>query len=421
MTKLLTIYLYLIAQASAAIPLGAGYIKYDWIGAIIMLFYGVLLFGVGNKHISKFASRYALIFILYLFINAVISVFGGATNPEGLRSYFGQYLIAIFVFIVISSLSINTKSLTSILDHWIALGCFASLLAIAQRLSGHLLIDGILFIPYYEGGSISKKIVVDTLASTAWFSEASWFGAFLVVPTVYALGKIILNIPYSASVNYFTHLAVRYLSALLLLLGVYLGYSLTTIISIVLGIALIVIVSGKRLILLTGMLIAISIIFVSDDLIATRIAELLINLCDFSPGNTKYGTTTSFYERSIAWSSGFDAFMTSPIFGVGLGQGQIPFDSAVITIAAELGMVGLLIYYLLPFVALRNINLLRQRGDQELFAILLMAMLSSDYFNGFVTHHGFNLQRWMLISLVFGWLKSQSVRLKSVSEKQLDA
>lgn len=208
----------------------------------------------------------------------------------------------------------------------------------------------------------------------------------------------------------------KYLAATLLMAGIFLGYSLTAMLSIAVGFVVLMLFSKKKFIFMP-LILAVAIILVfGGDLILVRFSELFANLSDFSPGSTEYGTSTSFYVRSLAWAAGIEAFAASPVFGIGLGQGEIPFDSSLITIAAEMGVVGLFLYYLLPLIVIYRLNKIRKTFK---IAEVLISLLVADYVNGFVTHHGFHLQRWLLVSFVCGWLlfiKATQKRLNYLSK-----
>lgn len=372
-------FLIAVSFASAAIPIGGGYLKFDWLGAMLLLAFGFARL-LSTLKLNPTAVRFAAVFLPYLILSGLIAAFDKGFNSRGFISYLGQYAIAIGSFIVIASMRIDTERLHRLLRLWVWIACIASLLAIAQRLSGRLLIDGLLFIPYYDAATISEKQIAGTLASTAWFSEASWFGSFLVVPTVYAFGTR------------------RWLALGVLTTGLFLGYSLTAMLSVGAGIGILALMLRRffTLALLAGAVFAFT-----SGLIAERFIELYANLVDFVPGSTAEGTATSFYVRSIGWYEGIQAFLANPVLGIGLGQGPIPYHSGAITLAAELGSIGLAIYYALPLLAMHRLH--RIPGTQ-----ILIAMLIADFANGLITHHAFHLQRWLLISLVIGWMAHRS-------------
>ena len=174
------VYIVLIAFASAAIPFGSIYIKFDWIGAIIICTEGTARISTGGR-INKTVMIYVMVFTFWLVNNSVIAVLTaqGQYNVQGFLSYFLQFILALLTFLMLSSMGVRTAIAHKLLFFWVLIACTASLLAIVQVLVGDIIVDNFLYIPYYDESKISKKIVAGVLAPTAWFAESSWFGSFL--------------------------------------------------------------------------------------------------------------------------------------------------------------------------------------------------------------------------------------------------
>tara|TARA_R110000868_G_scaffold107750_1_gene294681 strand:- start:20070 stop:21422 length:1353 start_codon:yes stop_codon:yes gene_type:complete len=406
---LLSFYILCVAFASAAIPLGNYYLKFDWLGGIAVSAFALTSF-VKKRGIESSSFYYVMIALGYLALNGVVSATFGPTAfvSRSYWSYYFQFALAFLIFVSLVSFRLDTNAVVKALGVWVNLALAACVLAILQALLGDILVDKILFIPYYESTAISSKYVAGILASTAWFSEASWFGSFLVVPIIYVAFRLssenVVRRRYVLNVGTFV----------ILLTGLLLGYSLTATISVAVGLVFIgVMFPRSRMAIGFAMLIALVILlyFWDSPLIALqvrRFTELWYGILNFTPGSTVYGSSTSLYVRSIGFGRGISDFLQHPIFGVGMGQGTVPYDSGLITLMAEQGVVGCIIYFWLPVYVILRLSRLRRSRDRQvaLLATFLISGLIADYANGLVTYHPFHLQRWLLISIAFSWLWS---------------
>lgn len=404
--QLLLGYVVLVSMASAALPFSGYYMKFDWLGALMVSAYGFLF--LYKNGISQFATRYCFVFVSYLFLNGLVAsiLHVGGLSVDGYVSYLFQYLLALLVFISVLSFRLDTDRVIRLMYGWVAVGCAASALAIAQVTFDSLIVDRFLFIPYYEDSAISQKIVGGIFAPTAWFSEASWFGSFLVVPTMFVAFRVLGGGQDNRSRR------VDLSALFLLLTGVLLSYSLTAALSVAIGLCAMTLVARRFTLLIPFLLIPTSasvIVFSEAPLVALqvqRFSELVNNLLDFQPGSVAYGTATSLYVRSIGFAAGIDVFFQNPVMGNGLGQSDSAYHSGFITLIAELGVSGAVLYFLLPLFAVRRLLRISQHrgGEVRVLAQTLVVCLVSDYANGLITHHSFHLQRWLLISIVCSWI-----------------
>lgn len=416
-SRLLIAYIILVAFASAALPLGSIHIKFDWIGAIMICVAGSIWLWNGHR-INGTVLVYVVIIIFWLVINSAVAALTvqGAFNLYGFRSYFSQFTLAFLTFLMISSMYLRTEVVRRLMVFWILIACAASLLSIIQVLVGDIIVDKFLYIPYYDDEEISRKLVSGVLAPTAWFSEASWFSSFLVVPMMFVLFEVI-GVRKSSESRLF-----YWAAALMIVTGLFVAFSLTAILSVFIGILAIFLLSARsRLPILLLALIGFGLFFVLSDaervvLQLLRFTELFNNLFDFSAGSHYYGTTTSFYVRSVGFIEGLSVFLENPVFGIGIGQGERPFHSGFITLLAEQGILGTILYFFPLMWIIRKLTQIRKCGDpltRHLATILVIALVA-DYANGLVTHNSFHLQRWLLISIAFGWLFS--LRRQSVAD-----
>jgi hypothetical protein len=405
-TKLVALYIALASLGSAAIPLGSIYIKFDWIGAVVLCLYGVCLFLLNR--LSQYAIAFSLVFLSYLLINGLvftIALGSGFDFDRFLRSFL-QFALALMVSTTVVSMRLRKREVIRLLHVWIVIAAIASVLAIAQKLSGSLLVDKFLFIPYYEGNSISLKVVFGLLASTAWFSEASWFGSFLVVPTVYLFFQV-LNSRYLDRALFMHGVAFS-----LLIIGIFLSYSLAASLSLVAGAGVTLVVSRRARWTFPAVFVVASLLLVSlansplVELQLQRFVELANSIADFRPGSEIYGRATSFYVRSVGLYDGFLAFLRSPFIGTGLAQSASNYHSGIITLLGELGVVGTVLYFFSPVVvAIRLWTIGRQEySSDRVLCFSMIACLVADYANGMITHNAFHLQRWLLLSIVGSWI-----------------
>lgn len=405
-------YLILLSLFSSAIPMAGIYIKFDWIGAAIIIFFGFI--SIFNKQfLDKSAATYIFYFLLYIVMNSIIvSIFSPNYNTEAFFSYFLQYLLAFFVFIAITSFNLSSISIHKVMSFWIFLAFLASFLAIIQYLSNSLIIDKFLFMPYGDDNLVSNKIVStidgDFFAPVGWFMEASWIGSFLVVPFIYLFITLVQG-------SYlFKSKLLSFSFFICILFAIVLGYSITTYLSILSGLffSLIIfrITSAIKIFLSLGLIFTV-LIFINADLILfqlSRFAEVWNFLSDFEAGSQDYGTATSMYVRSLGFVSGINAFFSNPILGHGIGQSLTPFHSGFITHLAELGIIGIFFLYLLPFKVIRflmkYVKVAYIKSSDVLMANRFIVCIIADYINGLITHQPYHLLRWFLISIVFSWL-----------------
>ena len=361
-------------------------------------------------YLNKVVLLYVVVCILWLVLNSLVALQTAQNqyNTHGFLSYFLQTILAVMVFLMISNMFLRTATVYKFMKVWVLVGCAASVLAIIQVLVGKIIVDKFLYIPYFNEAAISKKVVAGVLAPTAWFPEASWFGSFLVVPSIFIIYEVISNRKLLKS-QIFNSVA-----AFILATGLFLTYSLTAILSVFIGIlAIIFLLPRSRIQILLFVLLGVALIFAFSDservvLQISRFAELFKNIADFSPGSQLYGTTTSFYVRSVGFYEGLLLFLENPFSGIGIGQGERPFHSGFITLLAEQGIIGSTLYYVPLMLIIYKLNQARRNGAREIrhLATFFIIALVADYANGLVTHNSFQLQRWLLISVAFGWVYS---------------
>ncbi len=191
-------------------------------------------------------------------------------------------------------------------------------------------------------------------------------------------------------------------------------FFVTAILSVFIGVFVIFLLSAQSrlpILLLTLIGFAFFYLFVDAERVVlhlSRFTELFNNLTDFSAGSQYYGTSTSFYVRSVGFYEGLSVFLENPITGIGVGQGERPFHSGFITLLAEQGIIGTVLYFFPLMWIVPKLNRIRKCGDKMMrhLATFFLIALVADYANGLVTHHSFHLQRWLLISIVFAWVYS---------------
>ncbi len=395
-----------IALASAALPLGKIAIKFDWLGACIIIMIGSVLF-LNGKKINTGIGIYVVIFIVWLVINSLISLLHLNSEYDfvGFKSYFLQFIMALLTFLIISNLKLKSESVRMAMIFWVYISCAAGVLAICQVFFGDLIIDKYLYVPYYENESISKKVITGVLVPTAWFSEASWLSSFLVVPFIFVLFEIIGDRKPKE------YMAVYYVQLMILALTLFLAFSLTAILSIIVGLIVMFILSAKsRVPIYLSVLLVIAVFIFSDSdrviLHMLRFTELIKNVFDYSSGSQYYGTTTSFYVRSVGFSEGLNLFLENFIAGIGIGQGGRAFHSGFITLLAEQGIIGAIIFFFPLVWVVSKLRRIVKFGDSQVgyLAKFFIIALLADYTNGLVTHHSFHLQRWLLISIAYSWV-----------------
>ncbi len=131
----------------------------------------------------------------------------------------------------------------------------------------------------------------------------------------------------------------------------------------------------------------------------------------------------SFRARTILWGQGIEAFMSSPILGIGLGKARfsaIPYDSKTfdgafniwITLLAETGLVGCLAFLnVIWFFTSRSIKLMRQSSD-KVGRVLAAALLSA--LIGYMLHC---LVEDVVFAVMTNWLFGMILGLISVAPK----
>jgi len=218
-----------VSLASAAIPLGAWYVKFDWLAANLLC---IASFGMISRgmRINSLVSLYVLVFASWLVANGLIASLTSNSpfHTTGFVSYFLQFQLALITFLMISSMRLDAFDIRKILNFWTMVACGACVLAVAQVLTGDRIVGSLLYIPYYADTTLSQRVVAGLLAPTGWFAEASWLGSFLVVPTAFVLIE--------AAARRSSRLSLPYLAAALILIaGLFLSYPLTATISVVVG------------------------------------------------------------------------------------------------------------------------------------------------------------------------------------------
>jgi hypothetical protein len=406
--SLVWLHLLLVSVGSSALVLGPYYLKWDWIGAWMIMLYSV--YGLPFGHIRRgFALGYACIFVGGLLVNGlVLFVTSGGELPR-YGSYLAQYVMALSTLVVLSSAAMSHRRVMQFMNLWLMIACIACLLAVAQAMTHSLLVDDYLFIPGYADNRISYKAIAGNLAATAWFAEASWFGAFLVVPFFYSFSMF-------SSHALVTLKGLVYRGAfVLVLVGVILGYSLTTFGAIAVGFAAMFLFPGDRwfrtkALGLCALVVLLAVLLLWNtslwELIVDRARESYSNFTDFTPGMDEPGRVTSFSVRSVGFYEGFLDFLANPVFGIGLGQGAVPYHSGLITLLAEQGLVGAVIYYALPAYVIGALLRHRKRAapaERNTCTFIVVALIA-DFADGAITQHPFYLQRWLLISISLGWI-----------------
>lgn len=422
----LSAYILGIALSSAAIPVagGAYYVKYDWMAAFVLCVYGFVHIGIKRHGIDRLPLVYVLTAVTYLMINGLLA-FGFTGEQLSLRAYvsgFLQYGVAFVTFIIFVCLRIKTKDVVRFMNVWVFVACWACTLSIVQVVLNDLIVDRFIFIPYYEGSEISNKVIGEILAPTAWFSESSWLGSFLIVPAFFSLLSMVhKELPRNTRVMY-------WIFAALLITGIVLSYSIGTIVSVSIGLVVLIARSGRArwtMIVCVFVFGLLAYLFYEHfprlSLLGSRIEEAINNTIDYQAGSEYYGRLTSFYVRSIGFSAGFTDFLESPIVGIGLGQATMFYHSGFVTLLAEQGLVGCAIYYFLPLYMIWKLNAAGRQwvGRERFLANFFVTALIVDFTNGLVVHNPFHLQRWLLISLSVSWWLSTPGMRSAVRRIQL--
>lgn len=411
-TTILCGYLLLLSLFSSAVPVGSFYIKFDWIGGLLVLTFSLMNF-FRHKSANPLAFLYVLMFSLYILINALFQQVTATTYDfNGFVSYSLQYLFVLLVFLGIASFKINDLSINRVMNFWVALGVLASLLAIAQYFAGSVLIDDLFYMPYGEDANVTSKVVKfeegDYFAPPGWFMEASWIGSFLVVPTLFSFTLLFQKD------HIFDSLFINILIVSILMTAIILGYSIITLLSIFAGIVTSFFLANRAYnpkyvkfmsILIVGFA-AVNIDVVGFQI--SRFSEIIEFLSDFEPGSLNHGTATSMYVRSVGFAAGISAFLDNVVLGHGIGQSPRPYHSSLITLMAELGVIGVLFLYWLPLYVIKQLFWLkaaiRKSIAKDLLANSLIVCLVGDYVNGTMTHQPFSLFRWFLVSVTFCWI-----------------
>jgi len=405
--RYLSFYILAVSFASVAIPLGDSHLKYDWLGAIILCLAGAVAILSGQK-INRKVIIYVSVYSLFLLLNSmVLEVTSDQLfNMEGFISSFFQFILAFCTFVVISNSKISSLRVMKLMRVWIVIACFAGMLVMMQVMTGQIIVDKYLFIPYFEDSSISMKVVSGMFAPTAWFSESSWLASFLVVPIIFLLHDAIEG-------RHSIWGKLRLYPALVILLGsIIYCYSLTGILSVGVGLFC-SFVMGKKM-RYTGVAVvcvcAFSLLALTKaDIVILqigRVLELLGNLASLNYGGESDGRLTSYYVRSVGFFAGVEEFLENPLSGIGVGQGDMPYHSGLITLIAEQGVIGTVLYFTPLLYLLGKLNVIRRQAGhlERHIAVLFIVALIADNVNGFVTHNSFHLQRWLLVSIAFGWL-----------------
>lgn len=413
-------YILGVALSSTAIPIlgGVYYIKYDWLAAFAFSVFGFVYIALKHRGMRKLPLVYVLIAVFYMLINGLLA-FAFSSQQLSLRAYmssFLQYSVAFVTFIIFVCLRIRTKDVFRFMNVWVFIACCACILSIVQVVLDDLIVDRFIFIPYYEGSEISNKVIGEILAPTAWFSESSWLGSFLIVPAFYSLLSMVHN---DLSRRDRT---LHWISAALLIIGIVLSYSIGTVVSAAVGLVFLIARSGRTRWTMIGFAFVFGLLgylfyeeFPRLSLLVARIGEAINNTIDYQTGSEYYGRLTSFYVRSIGFTEGFSDFMKSPVVGIGLGQATMFYHSGFITLLAEQGLLGLTVYYSLPLYMIWKLNVSGRQwtGNERFLANFFVTALIVDFTNGLIVHNPFHLQRWLLISVAVSWWLTMPERKSS--------
>jgi len=405
--RYLSFYILAVSFSSVAIPLGNSYLKYDWLGAIVLCLAGAAAILSGQK-INRKVIIYVSVYSLFLLLNSmVLEVTSDQRfNMEGFTSSFFQFILAFFTFFVISNSKISSLRVMKLMRVWIVIACFAGMLVMIQVVTGQIIVDQYLFIPYFDNSSISIKIISGVLAPTAWFSESSWLASFLVVPIILLLHDII------EGRNSIWGKHWLYLALFTLIGSLFYSYSLTGLLSVGAGLFF-SFVMGKKMRHAGIMVVCVSffslLALIKADVFILqlgRLLELLENLASLNNGGESDGRLTSYYVRSVGIFAGIQDFLKNPLSGIGAGQGSMPYNSGLITLLAEQGVIGIVLYFTPLLYLLGKLNVIRRQAGhlERHIAVLFIVALIADNLNGFVTHNPYHLQRWLLVSVAFGWL-----------------
>lgn len=406
-------YILGVALSSAAIPILGGiyYIKYDWLAAFVFSAYGLVFIFMKHPATRRLPLIYVLIAVLYMLINGLLA-FAFSREQLSFRAYmssFLQYGAAFVTFIIFACLRIRTDNVFRFMNVWVFIACCACVLSIFQVLLNDLIVDRFIFIPYYEGSEISNKVIGEILAPTAWFSESSWLGSFLIVPAFFSLLSMV-----HCELSRRTRM-LYWMSSALLMTGIILSYSIGTVVSVAVGLVFLVVRSGRTrwTVMVCAVVFGLLGYLFYDEfprlsLLGARIGEAINNTIDYQTGSEYYGRLTSFYVRSTGFTAGFGDFMRSPVVGIGLGQATMFYHSGFITLLAEQGLLGLTIYYFLPLYVIWKLNTIGRKGtgNVRFLSGFFVTALIVDFTNGLIVHNPFHLQRWLLISVAVSWLLS---------------
>jgi O-antigen ligase len=128
-------------------------------------------------------------------------------------------------------------------------------------------------------------------------------------------------------------------------------------------------------------------------------------------GSERVDAAASTEERMEAWKTGFELFMSSPIFGVGQGQfvehHYLTAHNSYVLALAETGVIGFLLWSAVLYVSVKTLLLavMRYRGVEEARVALAwgLALLASVaglcvgiFFLSFAWHHLF----WIYMGLI---------------------
>jgi len=363
-----------------------------------------------NRVVPAMIVVFVSLYSVYLLVNGLYSNMISPSFDFGRYfSYFSQFTFAFATVTFIGLMKVDSHTVKKVLRLWSMLAFGASMLAVVQVISDDLIVDRFLFVPYYDAFDfgISRKYVSGLLAATAWFAEASHFGAFLAVPYIYTLyclltehgdrRRSLLNAGMFAGIG----------------MGVFLTYSLTAFLAVAIGMLSIMLLVRRYWCGVAFMLSAcVALAYLFSDypyivLQIERIHESSRYLSDLLGATQADGTTTSFYVRSIGFLAAFEDFLDNPILGIGVGQGSVlAYHSGFLTMLAQQGIIGVLFCYSLPvFVILKLVGIRRKSGTEVQWLSGFFAVgLITDYTSGLITHHPMVLHRWFLVSLAVSWI-----------------
>ncbi len=256
----------------------------------------------------------------------------------------------------------------------------------------------------------------------SYFVEPGYFGFFLelsLFSTIY-----LKNISESLNKN----LRFYFSSVFLQLTAIALTLSLGTILCCLVGFVMYLVCSGrlKRIVFNPTKLFFYSLIFIPVimGLLNTDLKENpIIKIIFLERFQTNYGNS-SVDTRTDAFSSGIELIKQRPISGWGFGQVRIALNgmglnNSILTVFAELGIIGLILYLLFLFNIIKKIHLSsklsRPRGTAITDATSIIgAMMSSLTLHTFIIDASWSFIYWLGITLTFLHFKYLSESISTI-------